>query len=168
MENISVEDINFRLNKLKENVSKINNKIEENNKKNESRFAFAKDMGIRVDILSDEINEVKDDLNKYSQKIDGIITKYEDAQEESIEDNEYKLLNNMLTSDDAKLKNIGEMLEDNIELTTKEYINLFANKANELIRKEELKSIDMSVIKLSKINFLEKLTGKAKIKKAMI
>ena len=168
MENISVEDINFRLNKLKENVSKINNKIEENNKKNESRFAFAKDMGIRVDILSDEINEVKDDLNKYSQKIDGIITKYEDAQEESIEDNEYKLLNNMLTSDDAKLKNIGEMLEDNIELTTKEYINLFANKANELIRKEELKSIDMSVIKLSKISFLEKLTGKAKIKKAMI
>ena len=74
MENISVEDINFRLNKLKENVSKINNKIEENNKKNESRFAFAKDMGIRVDILSNEINEVKDDLNKYSQKIDGIIT----------------------------------------------------------------------------------------------
>ena len=29
MENISVEDINFRLNKLKENVSKINIKIEE-------------------------------------------------------------------------------------------------------------------------------------------
>ena len=37
MENISVEDINFRLNKLKENVSKINVKIEENIKKIERR-----------------------------------------------------------------------------------------------------------------------------------
>ena len=64
MENISVEDINFRLNKLKENVSKINVKIEENDKKNQNRFSFAKDLGIRVDILSNEINEVKDELDK--------------------------------------------------------------------------------------------------------
>lgn len=168
MENISVEDINFRLNKLKENVSKINGKIEENDKKNQDRFSFAKDLGIRVDILSNEINEVKDELDKYSQTIDSILQKYDSASEDSIEENEYKLLSNMLFSDDAKLKNIGEMLEDNIELTTKEYINLFANKANELIRKEELKDIDMNVIKLSKISFIEKLTGKAKIKRALI
>ena len=168
MENISVEDINFRLNKLKENVSKINIKIEENDKKNQDRFSFAKDLGIRVDILSNEINEVKDELDKYSQTLDSIMQKYDCASEDSIEENEYKLLSNMLYSDDAKLKNIGEMIEDNIELTTKEYINLFANKANELIRKEELKDIDMNVIKLSKINFIEKLTGKAKIKRALI
>lgn len=168
MENISVEDINFRLNKLKENVSKINIKIEENDKKNQDRFSFAKDLGIRVDILSNEINEVKDELDKYSQTLDSIMQKYDCASEDSIEENEYKLLSNMLYSDDAKLKNIGEILEDNIELTTKEYINLFANKANELIRKEELKDIDMNVIKLSKINFIEKLTGKAKIKRALI
>lgn len=168
MENISVEDINFRLNKLKENVSKINGKIEENDKKNQDRFSFAKDLGIRVDILSNEINEVKDELDKYSQTIDSIMQKYDSASEDSIEEDEYKLLSNMLFSDDAKLKNIGEMLEDNIELTTKEYINLFANKANELIRKEELKDIDMNVIKLSKISFIEKLTGKAKIKRALI
>lgn len=168
MENISVEDINFRLNKLKENVSKINGKIEENDKKNQDRFSFAKDLGIRVDILSNEINEVKDELDKYSQTIDSILQKYDCVSEDSIEENEYKLLSNMLFSDDAKLKNIGEMLEDNIELTTKEYINLFANKANELIRKEELKDIDMNVIKLSKISFIEKLTGKAKIKRALI
>lgn len=168
MENVSVEDINFRLNKLKENVSKINNKIEENNSKNESRFMFAKDLGIRVDILSNEINEVKENLDKYCLAVDNIIGKYTDSQEDSINENEYKLLNNMLVSDDAKLKNISEMVEDNIELTTREYINLFANKANELIRKEELKDIDMKVIKLSKISFLEKLTGRAKIKKAMI
>ena len=168
MENISVEDINFRLNKLKENVSKINIKIEENDKKNQDRFSFAKDLGIRVDILSNEINEVKDELDKYSQTLDSIMQKYDCASEDSIEENEYKLLSNMLYSDDAKLKNIGEMLEDNIELTTREYINLFANKANELIRKEELKDIDMNVIKLSKISLLEKLTGKAKIKRALI
>ena len=168
MENISVEDINFRLNKLKENVSKINVKIEENDKKNQNRFSFAKDLGIRVDILSNEINEVKDELDKYSQTLDSIMQKYDSVEEGSIEENEYKLLSNMLYSDDAKLKNIGEMLEDNIELTTREYINLFANKANELIRKEELKDIDMNVIKLSKISLLEKLTGKAKIKRALI
>ena len=168
MENISVEDINFRLNKLKENVSKINVKIEENDKKNQNRFSFAKDLGIRVDILSNEINEVKDELYKYSQTLDSIMQKYDSVEEGSIEENEYKLLSNMLYSDDAKLKNIGEMLEDNIDLTTREYINLFANKANELIRKEELKDIDMNVIKLSKISLLEKLTGKAKIKRALI
>ena len=168
MENISVEDINFRLNKLKENVSKINIKIEENDKKNNDRFSFAKDLGIRVDILSNEINEVKDELDKYSQTIDNIIQKYETIDDDCVEENEYKLLNNMLSSDDASLKIINEMIEDNIELTTKEYINLFANKANELIRIEELKSIDMQVIKLSKISFLDKLTGKSKIKKAMI
>ena len=168
MENISVEDINFRLNKLKENVSKINLKIEENDKKNNDRFSFAKDLGIRVDILSNEINEVKDELDKYSQAIDNIIQKYETIDNDCVEENEYKLLNNMLSSDDASLKIINEMIEDNIELTTKEYINLFANKANELIRIEELKSIDMQVIKLSKISFLDKLTGKSKIKKAMI
>ena len=132
MENISVEDINFRLNKLKENVSKINVKIEENDKKNQNRFSFAKDLGIRVDILSNEINEVKDELDKYSQTLDSIMQKYDSVEEGSIEENEYKLLSNMLYSDDAKLKNIGEMLEDNIDLTTREYINLFANKANEL------------------------------------
>ena len=70
MENISVEDINFRLNKLKENVSKINNKIEKNNLKNKNRFAFAKDLGIRVDILSNETKEVKDNLKKYNEHID--------------------------------------------------------------------------------------------------
>ena len=168
MENISVEDINFRLNKLKENVSKINNKIEKNNLKNENRFAFAKDLGIRVDILSNETKEVKDNLEKYNEHIDKLLNKYKNLDDEDVQDEEYKLLNNILFQDDAKLKNINEMIEDNIELTTKEYINLFANKANELIRKEEIKSIDRNVVNLSKISFLDKLTGKAKIKRAMI
>ena len=154
MENISVEDINFRLNKLKENVSKINNKIEKNNLKNENRFAFAKDLGIRVDILSNETKEVKDNLEKYNEHIDKLLNKYKNLDDEDVQDEEYKLLNNILFQDDAKLKNINEMIEDNIELTTKEYINLFANKANELIRKEEIKNIDRNVVNLSKITFL--------------
>ncbi len=168
MENIYVDDISFRLNKLKENVSKINLKIDNSSKKNQDRFSFAKDLGIRVDIISNEVNEVKENLEKYSQTLDSIIQKYDSVADESVEENEYKLLNKMLFSDDAKLKNIDEMLEDAIEFTTKEYISLFANKANELIRKEEIRDIDKNVIKLSKISFLDKITGKAKIKKAMI
>lgn len=168
MENIYADDISFRLNKLKENVSKINLKIDNSSKKNQDRFSFAKDLGIRVDIISNEVNEVKENLEKYSQTLDSIIQKYDSVADESVEENEYKLLNKMLFSDDAKLKNIDEMLEDAIEFTTKEYISLFANKANELIRKEEIRDIDKNVIKLSKISFLDKITGKAKIKKAMI
>lgn len=168
MENIYVDDISFRLNKLKENVSKINLKIDNSSKKNQDRFSFAKDLGIRVDIISNEVNEVKENLEKYSQTLDSIIQKYDSVADESVEENEYELLNKMLFSDDAKLKNIDEMLEDAIEFTTKEYISLFANKANELIRKEEIRDIDKNVIKLSKISFLDKITGKAKIKKAMI
>ena len=74
----------------------------------------------------------------------------------------------MLYLDDIKLKNIRELISENESIETKEYLNMFANKANDLIRQEEIKNLDSNIAKYSKISFFEKITGKAKIKKALI
>ncbi len=166
MDNISKEDINFRLDKIKNKVNEINTKIEENNQKFETRYDFAKKIGIKVD-SNNTNNEVSENLNKYVKKIDKLIEKYNDDEElKYIE--EYKILNNMLYLDDIKLKNIKELISENESIATKEYINMFANKANDLIRQEEIKNLDSNIAKYSKISFFEKITGKAKIKKALI
>ena len=166
MDNISKEDINFRLDKIKNKVNEINTKIEENNQKFETRYDFAKKIGIKVN-SNNTNNEVSENLNKYVKKIDKLIEKYNDDEElKYIE--EYKILNNMLYLDDIKLKNIKELISENESIETKEYINMFANKANDLIRQEEIKNLDSNIAKYSKISFFEKITGKAKIKKALI
>lgn len=166
MDNISKEDINFRLDKIKNKVNEINTKIEENNQKFETRYDFAKKIGIKVN-SNNTNNEVSENLNKYVKKIDKLIEKYNDDEElKYIE--EYKILNNMLYLDDIKLKNIKELISENESIATKEYINMFANKANDLIRREEIKNLDSNIAKYSKISFFEKITGKAKIKKALI
>lgn len=166
MDNISKEDINFRLDKIKNKVNEINTKIEENNQKFETRYDFAKKIGIKV-ISNNTNNEVSENLNKYVKKIDKLIEKYNDDEElKYIE--EYKILNNMLYLDDIKLKNIKELISENESIETKEYINMLANKANDLIRQEEIKNLDSNIAKYSKISFFEKITGKAKIKKALI
>ena len=166
MDNISKEDINFRLDKIKNKVNEINTKIEENNQKFETRYYFAKKIGIKVN-SNNTNNEVSENLNKYVKKIDKLIEKYNDDEElKYIE--EYKIINNMLYLDDIKLKNIKELISENESIETKEYINMFANKANDLIRQEEIKNLDSNIAKYSKISFFEKITGKAKIKKALI
>ena len=166
MDNISKEDINFRLDKIKNKVNEINTKIEENNQKFETRYDFAKKIGIKVN-SNNTNNEVSENLNKYVKKIDKLIEKYNDDEElKYIE--EYKILNNMLYLDDIKLKYIKELISENESIETKEYINMFANKANDLIRQEEIKNLDSNIAKYSKISFFEKITGKAKIKKALI
>ena len=166
MDNISKEDINFRLDKIKNKVNEINTKIEENNQKFETRYDFAKKIGIKVN-SNNTNNEVSENLNKYVKKIDKLIEKYNDDEElKYIE--EYKILYNMLYLDDIKLKNIKELISENESIETKEYINMFANKANDLIRQEEIKNLDSNIAKYSKISFFEKITGKAKIKKALI
>lgn len=166
MDNISKEDINFRLDKIKNKVNEINTKIEENNQKFETRYDFAKKIGIKVN-SNNTNNEVSENLNKYVKKIDKLIEKYNDDEElKYIE--EYKILNNMLYLDDIKLKNIKELISENESIETKEYINMLANKANDLIRQEEIKNLDSNIAKYSKISFFEKITGKAKIKKALI
>lgn len=166
MDNISKEDINFRLDKIKNKVNEINTKIEENNQKFETRYDFAKKIGIKVN-SNNTNNEVSENLNKYVKKIDKLIEKYNDDEElKYIE--EYKILNNMLYLDDIKLKNIKELISENESIETKEYINMFANKANDLIRQEEIRNLDSNIAKYSKISFFEKITGKAKIKKALI
>ena len=166
MDNISKEDINFRLDKIKNKVNEINTKLAENTQKFETRYDFAKKIGIKVN-SNNTNNEVSENLNKYVKKIDKLIEKYNDDEElKYIE--EYKILNNMLYLDDIKLKNIKELISENESIETKEYINMFANKANDLIRQEEIKNLDSNIAKYSKISFFEKITGKAKIKKALI
>lgn len=168
MENISKKDISFRLDKIKTKASEISKKIERNNEEFGNRYNFAKTIGIKVDKINNTTNEVTEELNKYIKKADEIIEKYNNIEDDVELVDEYKLLNNMLYLDDIKLKNIYELVNDNNDLKTKEYINMIASKANELIRQEELKSIDIKINKLSKINFIDKITGKSKIKKAMI
>lgn len=166
MDNISRRDISFRLDKIKLKATEINNNIQKNNREFEERYVFAKKVGIKVDKLNSAINEVSDGLIKYISKIDDVLEECKKNDEENIE--EYKLLNNILYLDDIKLKNINELVNENKSLSIREYINMFANKANDLIRQEELKKLDLNIIKYSKVNIFEKITGKAKIKKAML
>lgn len=168
MENISKKDITFRMNNLKNRVSEINDKIIKNNEEMNSRYNFAKELGVKFDNICNTNDEIINGLNTYIDKTDEIISKINNIQEEDI-DQEYKILNNMLYLDDIKLKNINELIQENKELTTREYINKIADKANELIRNEEVKSIDISILKLSKkSSFIEKITGKDKIRKALL
>jgi hypothetical protein len=168
MENLSRNDISFRLGKIKGKVSEINKKIEKNNEEFGNRYNFAKNIGIKVENLSNTTDEVINGLNKYIEKVEQIISKYDNIEDSEDLNEEYKVLNNILYLDDIKLKNISELVNENKELTTREFINTFATKANDLIRNEEIKSIDSEIKKISKTNFIEKITGKYKIKKAMV
>ena len=168
MENISKKDITFRMEKLKNRVSEINNKIIKNNEEMDSRYNFAKELGIKLDNICNTNEEIIKGLNEYISKTDEIISKIDNAQEDEIEQ-EYKILNNILYLDDIKLKNISQLIQENKDLTTREYINKIADKANNLIRNEEVKSIDFNILKLSKkSSFIEKITGKDKIRKALL
>ena len=150
MENISRKDISFRLDKIKSKAFEISKKIEENNKEFGNRYNFAKTIGIKVDKINNTTNEVTEELEKYIKKADEIIEKYNNMEDNLESTDEYKLLNNMLYLDDIKLKNIFELVNDNNDLRTREYINLIAGKANELIRQEELRYIDGKLNKIGR------------------
>lgn len=168
MENISKNDISFRLENLKTRVKKINEVIEKNNDDLKNKYNFAKDIGISIDIEKELNNDVADELNKYIIKADQILLQLKDNSEKDIND-EYKLLNNILYLDDIKLKNINELICENRDLKVREYINKIAQKANQLIRDEETKYLDSKIKELSKnINFFDKITGRAKNKKVLI
>ena len=165
MENISKNDISFRLENLKIRVKKINEIIKKNNDELKNKYNFAKNIGISIDIEKELNNDVADELNKYIIKADQILLQLKDNSEKDIDD-EYKLLNNILYLDDIKLKNINELICENRDLKVREYINKIAQKANQLIRDEETKYLDSKIKELSKnINFFDKITGRAKNKK---
>ena len=103
MENISKNDISFRLENLKTRVKKINEVIEKNNDDLKNKYNFAKDIGLSIDEEKELNNDVMDELNKYITKADQILLQLNENNEENIED-EYKLLNNILYLDDIKLK----------------------------------------------------------------
>lgn len=168
MENISKNDISFRLENLKIRVKKINEIIKKNNDELKNKYNFAKNIGISIDIEKELNNDVADELNKYIIKADQILLQLKDNSEKDIDD-EYKLLNNILYLDDIKLKNINELICENRDLKVREYINKIAQKANQLIRDEETKYLDSKIKELSKnINFFDKITGRAKNKKVLI
>lgn len=168
MENISKNDISFRLENLKIRVKKINEIIKKNNDELKNKYNFAKNIGISIDIEKELNNDVADELNKYIIKADQILLQLKDNSEKDIYD-EYKLLNNILYLDDIKLKNINELICENRDLKVREYINKIAQKANQLIRDEETKYLDSKIKELSKnINFFDKITGRAKNKKVLI
>lgn len=168
MENISKKDITFRMTNLKKRVSEINNKIIKNNEEMESRYNFAKKLGVKVDNICSTNDEIIEGLKTYIDKTDEIISKIDTIQEDEV-DQEYKILNNVLYLDDIKLKNISQLIQENKELSTREYINKIADRANDLIRNEEVKSIDANILKLSKkSSFIEKITGKDKVKRVLL
>ena len=168
MENISKKDITFRMNNLKKRVSEINDKIIKNNEEMNSRYNFAKELGLKIEDICGTNDEIIDGLNAYIDKTNEIITKIDNIQDEEI-NQEYKILNNILYLDDIKLKNISELIQENKELITREYINKIADRANDLIRNEEVRNIDVNILKLSKKgSFIDKITGKDKIRKALL
>lgn len=168
MENISKNDINFRLDKIKNKATEINKKIEKNNEEFATRYNFAKDIGINIDTFNTATDEVTKGLNMYIKRVDNILERYSNSNDNNDYIEEFKLLNNMLYLDDIKLKNVSELVNESKDLKTREYINIIATRANDLIRQEEIKSLDLKINKYSKINFIDKITGKAKIKKAML
>ncbi len=171
MENLSKKDINLRLANIKQKAEKITEKIDKNNKAFESRCDFAKTIGVKVEDLNKTTDKAVEGLNNFISKADIIMNKYTNdnqyKNEEQEENEEIKILNNILYLDDIKLKNISELVNENNDLKTKEYLKLITLKANDLIREEELKDIDSNIAKLSRITVIDKITGKAKIKKAM-
>ena len=84
MDNISKEDINFRLDKIKNKVNEINTKIEENNQKFETRYDFAKKIGIKVN-SNNTNNEVIDKDASISKEYQRLLIEevYTKVQEET-------------------------------------------------------------------------------------
>ncbi len=165
METISKKDLSNRVSNIKNRVSQINDSILKNNEDLDKKYKFAESIGIKKD-ESSRNNEIIDGLSKYIEKTDEIIHMLDLEGDEEKE--EYKILSNMIYLDDVRLRSICELVEENKEMAIREYINKIANKANELIREEEIKSIDSNITKLSKVNFVEKITGKAKLKRALL
>ncbi len=165
METISKKDLSNRVSNIKNRVFQINDSILKNNEDLDKKYKFAESIGIKKD-ESSRNNEIIDGLSKYIEKTDEIIHMLDLEGDEEKE--EYKILSNMIYLDDVRLRSICELVEENKEMAIREYINKIANKANELIREEEIKSIDSNITKLSKVNFVEKITGKAKLKRALL
>lgn len=165
MDKLSKNDISFRIDKLKSRVSELNNQMNKYSQELEGRYEFAKGLGVkRIDDGS--MDAINNGLESYIQKADDILSsldKYEDGSEQ------YSILNNMIYLDDVRLGSISELVQENKELRTKEYIQKIGERANLLIRSAEIKDIDKQIYKLSKkCNFIEKLVGKDKVNRALV
>ena len=94
----------------------------------DSRYNFAKELGIKLDNIGNTNEEIINGLNEYISKTDEIISKIDNAQEDEIEQ-EYKILNNILYLDDIKLKNIPFVLPKYLDIVSYvSSLNKFGNK----------------------------------------
>ena len=148
MNNISINDISFRIEKIKTRVQKINETIVKNNDELKNKYNFAKNIGINIDQEKDSDNGIIYELNKYIDKANEILLQLNDNNKENIED---------------------ELVSENRDLKVREYINKIAQKANQLIRDEETKYLDLKIKELSKkINIFDRITGRDKNKKVLL
>lgn len=166
MENLSKKDISMRIDKLKSRVNEINSKLISYDEELSNKYNFASKLGIKRDgAMSND--ELISGLNTYVAKIEQIQESMNSTDDEAEE--EIKILNNMIYLDDVRLGSITELLQENKELCNREYFNRIADKANQLIREEEMREIDNNIYKLSKkSNFIDKITGKDKIKRVLL
>lgn len=168
MGNISKKDISYRLDKIKETVANINEQIMRNNNELVQKYSFAKELGINYDTEYDT-ESVISNLNQYIEKADNIIAEINNSSENKVVEEKIKALNNILYLDDIKLDNIKDLVEENRDIRLREYVDKIADKANTLIRNEEIKNIDNKIKLLSKkSNILEKLSGKDKTKRLLL
>ena len=160
MGNISKKDISYRLDKIKETVANINEQIMRNNNELAQKYSFAKELGINYDTEYDT-ESVISNLNQYIE--------INNSSKNKVVEEKIKVLNNILYLDDIKLDNIKDLVEENRDIRLREYVDKIADKANTLIRNEEIKNIDNKIKLLSKkSNILEKLSGKDKTKRLLL
>lgn len=160
-------DIEYRIERMKNKVKGISEGLEEYKEKMDKNYTFAETIGVKPDD-ENPAEQIIYELNLYIEKIDEILNSI-NKEDEEVAKEQYNILNNMLYLDDLRFSTISELIEENNELTTKKYINKIANRANELIRLEEGKALDQKIAKLSKkSNLIEVITGKSKVKKAML
>lgn len=166
MENLSREDIDLRIDRLKNRVNGISLNLKKHNDELNKRYEFAEKLGVKKGENSSS-HEVIEELEAYIKKADEIKSQLGEITEENNE--QIKILNNILYLDDVRFGSINELIEESKELLNREYTNKIAQRANQLIRNEELRSIDKNIATLSKKpSFIDKLTGRDKIKSLML
>lgn len=166
MENLSREDISIRIDRLKSRVRDISSNLKKYNEELDTRYEFAKELGIKKDEVNTNV-EVLNTLELYLDKASKIQEELNNSVEDDVE--KIKLLNNMLYLDDVRFGSISELIEENKEIYNRDYLNKIVQRANQLIRNEELNEIDKNIVKLSKkSSFIDKITGRDKVKKVLL
>lgn len=167
MENLSREDIILRIEKLRNRVNELSLGLKKYKDELDVRYKFAEELGIKKEENS-STQEIIDELESYVNKANEIKEKF-NSKELDNEDEQVKILNNILYLDDVRFGSINELIEESKELSNKQYTNKIAQRANQLIRNEELRCMDEKITELSrKPSFIDKITGRDKLKRLLL